>query len=108
MCDQTVLQNKFLSLRPLLDERQHRLWAAAEARAIGRGGISRVAAATGLSRNTIRAGLRELALPPPSPLPTSGRVRRPGAGRPPANDSNANLIADLQALLEPIGPDQCP
>ena len=54
---------KFAILRPLLDERARRLWAAVEARAIGRGGISRVAEATGLSRPTIRAGLQELAGP---------------------------------------------
>ena len=56
---------KFAILKPLLDERARRLWAAVEARALGRGGISQVAEATGLSRATIRAGLRELALPSP-------------------------------------------
>jgi DNA-binding phage protein len=55
-----VIAEKFASLEPVLDERARRLWAAAEARAIGRGGISRVAEATGLSRITIRMGLREL------------------------------------------------
>ena len=48
-------------LLPCLDERRRRLWATVEAQAIGRGGISWVAEATGLSRNTVRAGLRELA-----------------------------------------------
>ena len=52
---------KFIILRPLLDERARRAWAAGEARALGRGGMSRVAEATGLSRVTIRAGLQELA-----------------------------------------------
>src|SRR5262245_36036408 len=51
---------KFAILSPLLDERARRLWAAAEARAIGRGGISQVAEATGLSRATIRAGIVKL------------------------------------------------
>jgi hypothetical protein len=53
---------KFFILRPLLDECARRLWAAVEARTMGRGGISRVAEATGLTRVTIRAGLQELAL----------------------------------------------
>ena len=48
------------ALGPVLDERSRRLWAGAEARAIGQGGISRVAEATGLSRITIRSGLSEL------------------------------------------------
>ena len=59
---------KFAILSPLLDERARRLWAAVEARAIGRGGISQVAEATRLSRATIRAGLQELA-PRSLPLP---------------------------------------
>ena len=52
------LQQKFETLAPFLDERQQRLWAAAEAQALGRGGITRVAQATGLSRPTVHAGLR--------------------------------------------------
>ena len=51
-------QHNAAALEPVLGERARRLWAAAEARAIGRGGISRVAEATGLSRITIRAGMR--------------------------------------------------
>ena len=76
---------KFAILRPLLDERARRLWAAVEARAIGRGGIIRVAEATGLSRATIRAGLQELALPGhcTGPQATPERLRRPGGGRKP-------------------------
>ena len=82
-----VIAEKFASLEPVLDERARRLWAAAEARAIGRGGISRVAEATGLSRITIRTGLREL--DPSSPsldrASSAGRVRRRG-GRTEAPD----------------------
>ena len=55
-----VIAAKFAILSPLLDERARRLWAAVEARAIGRGGLSQVAEATRLSRATIRAGLQEL------------------------------------------------
>ena len=44
----------------LFDERLRRRWAAVEARLMGRGGITCVAAATGMSRTTIRAGLKEL------------------------------------------------
>src|SRR5215218_3168775 len=74
---------KFAILSPLLDERARRLWAAVEARAIGRGGISQVAEATRLSRATIRAGLQELAYPvsPTAPQASGERVRRPGGGR---------------------------
>lgn len=70
------VQAKYTSLQAVLDERARRLWAAAEARAIGRGGITQVAEATGLSRVTIRAGLSELDLPA---IPT-----RPGDSQPAA------------------------
>ena len=55
-----TLRSKFVVLRPVLDERARRLWAATEARAIGRGGIARVVEATGMSCGTVRAGLKEL------------------------------------------------
>ena len=58
-----AIKAKYITLEPLLDERARRLWAAVEARSLGRGGIIRVAEATGLARATIRAGLKELDLP---------------------------------------------
>src|SRR4051794_12624556 len=83
--DTRVIAEKFAPLEPVLDERARRLWAAAEARAIGRGVISRVAEATGMSRITIRTGLRELHPPstPISPQAVGGRTRRQGGGRKP-------------------------
>ena len=81
------IKAKYTSLEPVLDERARRLWAAAEARAIGRGGITRVAEATGLSRVTIRAGLSELDLPVTptdrraatrAVTPTGGWTKAPG------------------------------
>ena len=69
-----AVQGKFNVLRPLLDERTRRLWAAAEARAIGRGGIARVAEATGLSRGTVRAGVRELDSATPPEARAGGRA----------------------------------
>src|SRR5256885_783240 len=78
-----IIAAKFAILKPLLDEQARRLWAAVEARALGRGGISQVAEATGLSRATVRAGLQELAPPATATgLQTPpGRLRRPGGGR---------------------------
>ena len=94
------IQTKFLSLAPDLNERSRRTWAAVEAASLGRGGISAVAAATGMSRNTIRAGLQalrkgrsEVDLPP-------DRVRRPGGGRKPLTQTYGHLAANLQALVE--------
>jgi transposase len=95
---------KFAILSPLLDERARRLWAAVEARAIGRGGISQVAEATRLSRATIWAGLQELAHPvsPPAPPTTVERVRRPGGGRKPLGAHDPHLVRALETLVDPV------
>src|SRR5215475_9967871 len=95
---------KFAVLQPLLDERARRLWAAVEARAIGRGGISSVAEATGLSRATIRAGLRALAHPdsPAALQAPVERVRRLGGGRKPLRAHDPHLVRALETLLDPV------
>ena len=82
-----------------MDERVRRRWAAIEARSLGRGGITIVALATGLSRTTIRAGLAELCNPA-SEMQRS-RIRRPGAGRPRLCQQDARLLQDLKVLVEP-------
>jgi len=82
-----------------LSERSRRLWAAAEAKELGWGGVSAVARATGLSRLTIARGLRELQ--DPQQLEPS-RVRRPGAGRKRAAVLDPTLVDDLQRLVEPV------
>ena len=61
MTEQERLQSKYAALGPVLNERECRLWAAAEARALGRGGVTLVAQATGITRKRIHTGLRELA-----------------------------------------------
>ena len=93
------IKAKFEALQPLLDERTRRVWAATEAQALGWGGISRVTAATGLSQNTVRAGLRELAASLP---PTAGRVRRRGGGRKPLTASDPELAAALEHKLDAV------
>jgi hypothetical protein len=94
------IRQRFLDLADALNERQRRLWAAAEARALGYGGISLVARATGVSRRAIHSGLAELAPGAADPLP-QGRVRRPGAGRKPLTQLQPGLLAALEALVEP-------
>src|SRR5262245_40278970 len=94
---ETPLRRRFAALAASLDERQRRLWAAAEARALGYGGVSLVSRATGVSRRAIHAGLAELRGPAPPP----GRARRPGGGRKPLADRQPGLAAALDALAEP-------
>jgi hypothetical protein len=104
-----TIHRKFAQLRPVMDERVCRLWAAAEALALGRGGITLVAAATGVSRKRIGAGIRELraaatAARPEDPEapPARSRVRRPGGGRKPKTETDPTLLDDLEALVEPL------
>lgn len=96
-----TLKEKYQSLRGELDERGLRLWAAAEARALGRGGITAVAQATGLSPSRIRRGLLELKEPPPKEG-TVRRVRRAGGGRKPLVEHDKGLLQALDDLVEPV------
>jgi hypothetical protein len=102
MTDVGTIRAKYAALRPYLDERRRRLWAATEARAFGRGGVATVAAATGLRGNTIRAGLRELEAPGVVPPVSEQRVRAPGGGRKPLTTRDPALLRDLEALVEPV------
>ncbi len=96
------IRRKFRALRPGMDERLRRQWAAAEARELGRGGVSAVARATGMSRTTITAGQRELKLPAKQREAEALRVRRAGGGRRALADTDPELLAALEALVEPV------
>jgi hypothetical protein len=85
-----------------MDERSRRQWAAAEARELGWGGVTAVARATGLSRTTITAGLRDLELPTKQRAVEAMRVRRPGGGRKSLTETDPGLLAALEALIEPV------
>jgi hypothetical protein len=100
------ISRRYRSLRPMLDERRARLFGAAEAQVIGRGGIAVVGRATGMSRARIAAGLREL-----EQLHASGdsatpalpreRVRRSGGGRKRLTEVAPTLLRDLDSLVDP-------
>jgi hypothetical protein len=92
-----VLAAKFEAVFPHLDERQRRLLMGAEARALGRGGIRRVAAAAGAREATVSAGVSDLE----SGAEPLGRARRRGGGRKRAADLDPGLVPALLALVEP-------
>jgi len=96
--DEAAVSARYLTLAPLLDERARRLVAGAEANAIGRGGVAAVARATGLARTTVQRGVHDVRT---GEALGRGRVRRPGAGRPPIEERDPTLRADLEALIEP-------
>lgn len=98
----TSIRLKYRALLPAMDERLRRQWAAAEAREVGRGGITMVARATGLSRTTITVGCRELELPTWQREQDAQRVRRAGAGRKRLVEADPALLAALEALVEPV------
>jgi hypothetical protein len=112
MSELETIRNKFESLRPLMDERMCRLWAACEARPLGHGGKALVAAATGLDPATVRAGIRELERlasgaaverSQPARLLLSlerGRVRRPGGGQKLTEVKDPGILAALKQLIE--------
>lgn len=93
------IKQKFLQVRPFLDERARRCWAAAEAKEIGWGGVSLVAKATGMHRDTIAKGMKEIDRPNKI---DKTRLRRPGAGRKSNIEKNPSLKIDLERLVEPV------
>src|SRR5512135_529198 len=99
-----TVRQKYEALAPLLHEKAQRRWAACEAQALGRGGISLVAAATGLSRPTIHRGLVELNSSPDAREdadPRCTRIRRTGGGRPCLSTCDRSLLKDLHDLVDP-------
>ncbi|MFL5255433.1 MAG: ISAzo13 family transposase [Rhodopila sp.] len=97
MIDVDAIKTRFDMLSPILDERGRRLFAATEAQAAGRGGILAVHQATGLAHSTIGRGLAELRL---GADPLEGRVRRPGAGRKTAAETQPGLLPALTELVQ--------
>ena len=97
MADTSAITARYEALESVLDERSRRLLAAAESQTAGKGGISIVAKAIGISRPVIRQGIAELK--DPTTL-APGRVRKEGGGRKRASDKDSSLKADLESLLE--------
>ena len=98
MIDEDSLQERKAAILPHLDERQRRLFAAAEAKTAGHGGIAAVARVTRIATSTIGRGLKDLEA---SASLSPGRVRRPGGGRKPLTETDSRLLDDLNALVEP-------
>lgn len=93
-----TIRRKYRALAATLDERQRRLWAATEARAIGRGGPTLLTQATGLARTTILRGMTELDA---GVKMAPGQVRRPGGGRKALTALDPQLVQAMERLVEP-------
>jgi hypothetical protein len=99
MADEEEIRRKFEALSAVMDERMRRLWAGAEAE-FGDGGIAVVERATGMSRTTIRTGRDELRGGVSAEEVVN--VRRRGGGRTPIEEQNPELVAALEALVDPV------
>ncbi len=96
------IAGRFRLVEPWLDERMRRLWAAAESAAVGRGGTSWVARASGVSRRAIAVGLAELKQKPDKAAPPQVAVRRKGGGRKKTLSKDPALLRDLEKLVNPV------
>jgi transposase len=95
------LYEKYQEIKPRLNERARRLWAASEAKSIGRGGLAQVSRATGLSPNTIKKGLMELEIGIPD-LKQDAQIRNPGGGRKRTTEKDSKLLEHLEFLIDPL------
>ena len=100
MIDEAAIKLRYVAVDPVLDERARRRFAAAEALAAGRGGVTAVARVTGMARSTIDRGLAELRGETVT-VAAPDRIRRKGGGRKPLTVMDPTLLSDLKYLVEP-------
>jgi len=106
MTTKNAIKKKFLNIKHCLDEKSRRIWCATEALAIGRGGITLVSAATGVTRPTIYAGIKEITTkrgrPSKKRLPkkTDGRIRKKGGGTKSTVAKMPGILPAIEALIE--------
>jgi Rhodopirellula transposase DDE domain len=101
---ESTIRERFQSLEWALDERLRRLYAASEAKVLGHGGIMLVQKATGVARNSIKLGLKELLRCQQEGVTEDDvlRLRRIGGGRKASVKDDPNLLAALESLVEPV------
>lgn len=89
------MKDRIAAVLPFLNEKQRRVFLAGEARAYGWGGVSEVSRLSGVSRTTIRAGLKDL---DEGAGPDITKVRKPGGGRNFVEDN----IPGIQRIISKI------
>jgi transposase len=96
-----MIKQRYALISPFLDERQRRLYLAAEAKVIGYGGVSTVSRMTGVSRSAISAGYKDYDQAKENKI-SPGRIRKEGGGRKRTVATDVTLKTDLEALIEPV------
>ena len=103
----SAIKKKYLKINPTLNEKSRRIWCATEAIAIGWGGIIKVYKATGVSRPTIQAGIKEISSKRGRPrkkrssIKTDGRVRKKGGGAKSVLVKNPEILSLIETFIEP-------
>ena len=100
----TALEQRIMTNLPILNEHQRRLYLASEAISLGVGGIQEVSRISGVHRNTISVGVRELKDPEreiPDHIDNSTRIRRAGGGRKPIIETQPGILGALEKLIDP-------
>src|SRR5689334_2183161 len=97
MIDADAIRARYEQMAPFLDERGRRLFVAGEALSLGHGGVTAVAAATGMARSTINRGIADLKAGHDD---LDGAIRRPGGGRKRAVETQPGLLTALEGLIE--------
>src|SRR5258708_21285007 len=92
------LRKRWKEMEPVLNEQSRRRWAAAEAKALGRGGVSCVVRVTGLARRTVYRGLDDIRRRHKT---DPGRIRRRGGGRQPQIAPDTPLLTEIKNIVEP-------
>ena len=95
-----LLKEKYDCLLPLLNERETRIVLAADAKSLGRGGLSKVAKLSGVSRVTLNAGLQDLTSTKESDV-LKTRNRKPGGGRKKATEKDNALAQAIEDIVSP-------
>jgi len=103
----SAIKKKYLKINPMLNEKSRRIWCATEAIAIGWGGIIKVHKATGVSRPTIQAGVKEITSKRGRPrkkrrsIKTDGCIRKKGGGAKSVLTKNPEILTLIQTFIEP-------
>jgi hypothetical protein len=94
-----IFKKKFNLVKPFLNEKTLRIWAATESKIFGYGGVTLLHKVTGLARTTIALGLEDLKSKKKLPIE---QLRRSGGGRKKITETDPMLLGDLESLLEPV------
>jgi len=98
----TALKVKYDKVLPLLNEKQKRMFLAAEAESMGRGGLFKVSKLSGISRVTLNIGMQEITMPSKSEsLASNERIRKKGGGRKKKTSVDSNIIKIVEDIVSP-------